>query len=175
MRAVRGVPSLRSHAVFSALKRSIGRATRARFRVIHFSVQADHLHFVIEADATSAFEHGMRGLAILTALAINRAAHRHGRVWEHRFHAHELRTPTEVRSAIAYVLLNFRKHLKAAPGIDPRSSGVWFADWVASPDQRHLPRLVAAPQTWLGAVGWRRGGGPLSLDEAPRERRRHPR
>jgi hypothetical protein len=31
-----------------------------------------------------------------------------------------------MRLALVYVLLNFRKHLGAAPAIDPRSSGPWF-------------------------------------------------
>ena len=44
-------------------------------------------------------------------------------------HAHPLRSPSEVRRALAYVLLNFRKHLRAAPGIDPCSSGIWFEGW----------------------------------------------
>jgi hypothetical protein len=30
---------------------------------------------------------------------------------------------------MVYVLLNFRKHLRAPPGIDPRSSGPHFSGW----------------------------------------------
>jgi len=172
MRAMQTVPSLREGRVFGALKRSIGRANRSRFRVLHFSIQTDHVHLIVEADSTTAFEHGMRGLTILSALGINGAARRRGKVGERRFHAHALRRPTKVRRAIAYVLLNFRKHLKAGPGVDPRSSAVWFEDWVGRADPRHLPRLVAAPRTWLANIGWRRAGPPLRVDEMPGSSRR---
>jgi REP element-mobilizing transposase RayT len=115
--------------LFKALRRALGASNRAAFRVIHFSVQIDHVHLIAEGDSLKAFSKGMRGLTTRCALAVNRAARRTGPVWIHRYHSHELRTPTEVRRAMSYVLLNFRKHLKAAPAIDPRSSGVWFDHW----------------------------------------------
>ena len=49
------------------------------------------------------------------------AAHREGVV--RSLPRAPLTTPSEVRNALVYVLLNFRKHLRAMPGIDPRSSG----------------------------------------------------
>ena len=74
-------------------------------------------------------------------------------------------------------LLNFRKRLRAGPGVDPRSSGPWFAGWRRD-ERGHdeagidlaAPRgasPVAAPRTWLGTVGWRRAGGAIALDERP--------
>ena len=72
---------------------------------------------------------------------------------------------------MAYVLLNFRKHLHAAPGTDPRSSGVWFEHWACGLAPSDWPRLVAMPRTWLAATGWRRAGGPLETNETPGRRR----
>jgi hypothetical protein len=66
-----------------------------------------------------------------------------------------------------YVLLNFRKHLRAAPGIDPWSSGRWFDGWAGPPAEPVEPSPVAAPRTWLAAGGWRRAGGPIDVREAP--------
>jgi hypothetical protein len=73
---------------------------------------------------------------------------------------------------MAYVLLNFRRHLHAAPGIDPRSSGVWFEHWAHGFEPSDWPRLVAMPRTWLGATGWLRGGGAIDIKKAPRSKRR---
>ena len=50
IRAAPGLPSLRSARVFAALRRSIARASVDRFRVIHFSIQQDHGHFIVEGD-----------------------------------------------------------------------------------------------------------------------------
>jgi hypothetical protein len=78
---------------------------------------------------------------------------------------------------MVYVLLNFRKHLNAPAGIDPRSSGPHFSGWhrhpgldsadVASAAVGVGPAATVAPTTWMASVGWRRAGGPLKLEERP--------
>jgi hypothetical protein len=166
-RAREGIPSLRSGRVFPSVRRALAASHKAAFRVVHFSVQSDHVHLVVEGDRLDALVRGLQGLAARCAKAINRAVRRRGCVWSSRYHARALRTPSEARRGLVYVLMNFRKHLRAAPGVDPRSSGPWFAGW-----QRPLPHPpdespVQPPRTWLAAVGWRRAGGALALDEHP--------
>jgi hypothetical protein len=72
-----------------------------------------------------------------------------------------------VRAGIVYVLLNFRKHLRAAPGIDPRSSGAWFDGWGEQVAPPALPAPVTRPRSWLLGGGWRRAGGPIAFRESP--------
>jgi putative transposase len=172
LRASPSVPSLRTKATFSVLARAINASIRVSFRVTHFSVQMDHLHLIVEADSSAALRRGLQGLTIRCAKAINRSIGRAGRVWSHRYHTHSLDSPTEVRRAVAYVLLNFRKHLRAAAGVDPRSSGVWFDGWTDPLPMPPTPRLVALSHTWLGAVGWRRAGGTLDVHEMVSRRAR---
>jgi hypothetical protein len=90
---------------------------------------------------------------------------RAGRVLADRCHVHVLRTPREVRNAIAYVLLNARRHLaksgRALPRIvriDPASSGRWFSGGRTGAPKCNDPPAVSAPRTWLLSVGWRRRG-----------------
>lgn len=72
----------------------------------------------------------------------------------------------EVRNALAYVLLNFRKHEAADGGEasprsiapDPASSGRWFAGWTRASSTPATPTPVAPARTWLRCVGWRRHG-----------------
>jgi hypothetical protein len=135
--------------------------------LLQLSVQSDHVHLIVEADTTARLIRGLQGLIIRCARAINRASHRRGRVWQQRYHVHALRSPREVRAALVYVLLNFRKHLHAPPGIDPCSSGPWFDGWAHQPTLAPLPAPVARPRTWLGAIGWRRAGGAIDCRELP--------
>ena len=176
LRAREALPSLRSARVFPFLQRSLAASHKAAFRVVHFSVQTDHLHLVVEGDEADALVRGLQGLAARCAKALNRAARRRGSVWASRYHSRALRTPTEARRGLVYVLLNFRKHLRAPPVVDPRSSGPWFRGWrhgrvdgnVDAPtSEPRDPSPVAPPRTWLAAAGWRRAGGAIALDEPP--------
>jgi putative transposase len=167
LRGVSGLPSFRSEPAFCDLSRALAACSQQHFRLLQFSAQSDHLHLIVEADSTLHLSRGLQGLAIRCARAINRAAARRGTVWHQRYHIHALLTPREVRSALVYVLLNFRKHLRAAPGIDPFSSGPWFDGWAHQPTMAPPPAPVVRAQTWLGAIGWRRAGGSLDCRETP--------
>ena len=169
LRATSGLPSLRERAVFARLERAFAASSRERFRLLQFSVQSDHLHLLVEADTPTRLARGVQGLAVRTAKAINRLLHRRGAVWAERYHAHALKTPREVRNALVYVLNNFRKHVPGARGLDPRSSAAWFTGWRTAVARMLGRSPVAAPRTWLAAVGWRRRG-PIDIDEAPRRR-----
>ncbi len=171
IRATPGLPSLRSPRVFGALRRAIARASVDRFRVIHFSIQQDHGHFIVEGDEARRARGGMHGLAIRLALAVNRILGRKGQVVGDRYHARPLTTPRQMRTSMVYVLLNFRKHLRAPACIDPRSSGPYFSGWQRAPASADAitdaPSATASPATWMARVGWRRAGGPLRVDEHP--------
>ena len=180
---------LRSQHVFPTVRLALGRATRRdpkRFRILHFSVQRDHLHLVVEAADKRALSSGIRGVAIRVARYVNDLLSRRGPLWADRWHGRALRTPREVRTVLAYVLLNFRKHAprRLGAGVDPFSSGMWFDGWrgwraasgVAPPFaeraawlKRHADDLVDLPigvaRTWLARVGWRRHG-LIGLNEA---------
>jgi hypothetical protein len=145
-------------------------ASTSWFRVLQFSIQADHLHLVVEADTPTGFERGVRGLAIRVAKAVNRVLGRRGRVWRDRYHARMLRTPREVRNALIYVLNNFKKHLRGVRGLDPCSSARWFDGWRTSPEQIVQASPVARARTWLARIGWRRHG-LIDVDEHPRPAR----
>jgi hypothetical protein len=153
--------------VFPSIQRALGASHKSAFRVLQFSVQSDHVHLVVEADQHLALIRGVQGLAVRCAKAINRVLRRRGSVWSSRYHARALRTPTEVRLGFVYVLLNFRKHLRAPPGVDPRSSGRWFTGWHRRQPVSGDPPPIATAMTWLARIGWLRGGGPIALDEHP--------
>lgn len=159
-RIAKNLPSLRASALVRRIEESFRRGcSRADFRLIHYSIQRDHLHMIVEAEDARALGRGVRGLLIRVARAANRTWRRHGSVIAERYHHRELPTPREVRNAIAYVLRNARKHLAEpclADRIDPASSGRWF--WGQGSDAP----AVARPRFWLLAIGWQRHGPILA-------------
>ena len=51
MRAREGLPSLRSdRLLFEAMRGSLAASEKDDFRVLHFSIQSNHLHLIVEAD-----------------------------------------------------------------------------------------------------------------------------
>jgi REP element-mobilizing transposase RayT len=163
----RGLPSLRTVRLVRELERSFAVACeRGRFRLVHYSIQNDHLHAIVEATSQRDLARGMKSIGSRVARAVNRVFERRGRVLADRYHLHILRTPREVRHALAYVLMNARRHLaklgRALPRfarIDPASTGRFFDGWRARvAGARDEPCSVATPRTWLLAKGWRRHG-----------------
>jgi putative transposase len=150
MRVRAHVWNLRSRRSFRVLETAL-RANRERggFRVAHFSVQGNHVHLLVEAFDRAALAAGMKSMAIRVARGLNSLMATRGGVFADRYHSHVLRTPTEVRRAIAYVLGNYQSHARRrGEGVHPD-----YVDRFASscPDNREL---VAEPQTWLLKAGW---------------------
>lgn len=180
------MPSFRQQVVVVELEKSLQNASSAHYRVVHYSLQADHVHLVVEAADRRTLSRGTQGLAIRLARAFNRIVRRRGKVWGDRFHARELRSPREVRAAIVYVLMNHKKHAprallagrRAVARLDAWSSAFWFDGFVprAGPLvvalRDRLPSStvpVVRPRTFLLRQGWRRRG-LISPDEQPAPR-----
>jgi putative transposase len=168
-----GLPALRHVGLFAHLRDAVRKASASpavgeAFRIVHFSIQDDHAHFIIEAHDTDTLSRGVRGLAIRLARAVNRAIDVRGRVWGDRYHARDLKTPLAVRNAIVYVLMNAKKHHAVIDaGVDAFSSAPWFDGFTSRVEAPDVPCPVYASRTWLGGTGWRRGG-LVRFDEHPR-------
>ena len=167
--------NLRLARVFPLVKAILKKAAlRFGTRLVHFSVQRNHLHLIFEAGDWDALYSAVTGLEVRLARMINKLLSRTGRVFDHRYHTHVLRTPREVRNALVYVLNNARKHAKQAgvavprSWIDPLSSAAAFDGW-RDPIEIHPvgeDPPVHAPGSWLLREGWRRHG-LVSASEMP--------
>ena len=82
-----GVPGLAARGV-----------ARPGFRVVHYSIQDDHAHFIVEAGGKVKLANGMKSLGARFARCVNRTFGRRGAVLKERFHHVVKRTPTEVRT-----------------------------------------------------------------------------
>ncbi|HEX6813148.1 MAG TPA: hypothetical protein VF384_16110 [Planctomycetota bacterium] len=179
----RGLPRLRSKREYAALRAAFtagctGGASAASgggFRLCHYAVLNDHLHFVVEARDRPSLSRGLQGLAIRMARALNRLWRRRGSVFADRYHDRILTTPREVRNAIRYVLANGKKHAAegreiSVPGpIDTFTSAAWFDGFRETVTVRGIeaiPRPVTDARTWMLTIGWRRHG-LLSVHEVP--------
>jgi REP element-mobilizing transposase RayT len=165
-----GLPSLRRDDERRVLERALAAgAERFGFRLVHHSIQSNHVHLLAEARDRRALWRGMQGLHVRVARALNRLWSRRGTVFADRYHARALRTPREVRAALVYVLNNARKHGIHLASTDPFSSGPWFDGWRTRVRGTRRARPGVAPRSWLLRAGWRRRG-LLDVRESPRRK-----
>jgi hypothetical protein len=147
------------------------RRYRGDFQVVHYSIQSNHLHLVIEATDKRAMRSGVSGLVIAFAKRLTKLLTRAtSKVWGARYHSRDLTTPSEVRNALVYLLQNFRKHgaTTYGPVVDHFSSALRFTGWSTWVGSLTDPSPLPArhPRTWLLGEGWTTGG-LLSPRERP--------
>jgi len=163
-----GLRSLRTQQVARALLSGLRDSNRESFRVVHYSVQENHVHLIVEAEDNEALSSGVRGLMVRIARRVNRLLRRRGRLWADRWHGRDLEGPRQVRHALVYVLQNRKKHARSAAP-DPLSSAAVFDGFstaLPSAFRSIGPPCVVSARTWLLKSGWRRWG-LIALSEGP--------
>jgi REP element-mobilizing transposase RayT len=170
VRVEKDVPSLRTVPIVREIERTFrDGCVRPGFRLVHYSLQRNHAHLIVEAQDREALGRGMKAIGARLARAVNRVARRSGPVVADRYHSRTLATPREVHHALRYVLLNARHHAASAHAsltrparLDPASSARWFEGWkgevLSASDAPIGQPAVARARTWLLTVDWRRHG-----------------
>jgi REP element-mobilizing transposase RayT len=170
MKVRQGLPSLRQRGLASLLFAAF-RAAKQRLgaKLVHYSVQSNHVHLIVEAEGQRALSRAMQGLAVRLARRLNARIGCRGQLFSDRYHARALRTPLEVRRALLYVLQNHHHHARIlrAPSLDSLSSAPYFDGFgQGHPMHRGHDAPVTEPSTWLLRIGWRRHG-LIGRDERP--------
>jgi REP element-mobilizing transposase RayT len=186
LRVVVPISTLRRPDAYHAIRRALYAVIdRDDFRIVHLGIERDHLHLIAEADSHISLSAGMRAFETSAAQRLNRAISIAtgspclGKVFEDRYHARLITSPTQARNSISYVLNNWRRHgLDRGMEtmfweVDYYSSGPGFDGWqeldespflYETPDYSRLS--VCRPRTWLLRTGWRRAGN-ISMRDVP--------
>ena len=188
LRVKRGIPSLRRQSMERVVKLALlmqrdklTRTSAKHFQVVHFTIQSDHLHLIVEAPDKRGLARGVAGLEVRIARRLNKMLGRKGSFWKERYHRHDLRSPTETRNVLRYVLMNTQKHYRVIGDrnfADPFSSAATFDGFTRPPAvfDEPQPWSRVSPRTWLLRLGWRRRGlidpaeAPTSAPATPSRR-----
>ena len=162
--------SWRTRDYYRFVQRALqGTLGRADFRIVHVSIQNNHLHLLVEATDRKALTRGMSSFTIRLARIVHDSVGGVGKVFAFRYHATQIKTARHARHALSYVLNNWRRHsLDYANGrevrakLDEYSSAISFDGWARGARFR-LPRnydplAVSAPKTSLFKFDWQNHG-----------------
>lgn len=171
-RLLKGLSGLRTKSVHELLKVTVGHLPKFGVRAIHYSLQGNHIHLILEADSPAALSRAMKSFGCRFAKG---AKHLRGfksaKVFNGRYHLTVIDSPRQARNAIRYVLLNQSHHVDLIEHIDEFSSGFYFKGWrqLLGPKFKDLveqqaitsgtfdlPKHLSVPDTWLLAEGWKR-------------------
>jgi REP element-mobilizing transposase RayT len=171
MRALKGFPSFRTQVLFAVFDRALRATRRQDFRIVEFSVQADHVHLIVEADDKDALARGMKSFSVRCNRLLNTALRRkRGPVWGDRYHRRDLTNARQVRNALVYCVQNWKKHQRVTHGrpmIDLCSSAPWFQGWIATRKPPDEPRPTEDARTVLLKRAWQKHG-LIHPGEAPK-------
>jgi len=129
----RGLPDLRTPRGLRRIEGAFRKGKeRDGFALLHYSIQREHLHLMVEVKNRRKLSRGMQALGIRLAKALNSLwRRRRGGVFAERYFAVALESGRQMWRTVRYILNNGRKHgswtVKGEP--DPYSSGRWYLPW----------------------------------------------
>ena len=156
-----------AHVAWRAARKQI----ETGFTLVHYSVQENHVHLIVEAESHGALLSGVRGLMVRIARRVNRLLCRRGRFWADRWHGRDLEGRGKFAMRWFMCFRNHKKHAGSA-ALDPLSSAGSFDGFASTLPKTFRsigPPCVARAKTWLLKTGWRRRG-LIELSEAPARR-----
>lgn len=113
---------IQNKRILKALHHAIKRGRLQQLKVIHYTLEYNHAHLVVEAADNRILHKGMQSLGISLAKAINKLKQLKGAVYKHRYHFRKLTSRRELKNAIHYVFRNGVKHRRSTSLFDVYNS-----------------------------------------------------
>ncbi len=167
IRLAPGLSGLRTKHMHEQFTAALLKAKAKGLRVLHYSIQGNHLHLLVECADNQALAAGMNSFGTSFAKAVRKKLGGKGKVFAGRYHLRVLQNPTQMKNTLAYVLLNQAKHENLIPYNDKFSSSQHFNEWKAllgrnvgpilqewRKNKKPLPEYLSKPKSWLASKGW---------------------
>ena len=113
---------IKNKRILKALHYAIRRARLQGLRVVHYTLEYNHVHLLVEANDNKSVQKGMQALGISFSKAINKIKQVKGSVYKHRHHFRKLNSRREYKNVIQYIFRNGIKHKRSLCLIDPFNS-----------------------------------------------------
>ena len=130
--------NIQNKVILNGLRHAIMRARLQGLKIIHFSLEKNHVHLYVESQNNEILGRAMKAFGVSLVKKINRHFKTNGSCYKTRYHLHILRSATEVKRVIHYILNNGIKHRRTSSLIDPYNSSLAL----------HDPKLLEDKLNW---------------------------
>lgn len=113
---------IKSKRILKALHRAIIRSRLKKLRVIHYTLEYNHVHLLVEASDHKVMHQGMQAFGISLSKAINKIKCLNGTVYKHRYYLRKLNSARELKNVLHYIFNNGVHHKRATSVLDPFNS-----------------------------------------------------
>jgi REP element-mobilizing transposase RayT len=120
---------IQNKTVLKILRNAIQRARLRGLKIIHYSLEHDHVHLFAEGESNLILSKGMQGLGVSLSKRINNALKIKGQRYKTRYHLRVLKSATEVKNVINYILKNGIKHKRCKTVINAFNSAIVLHEW----------------------------------------------
>lgn len=98
-------------------------------RVVHYTLERDHVHLYAETSENKVLAKGMKALGVSLVKKINRNFKTKGSCYKTRYHLRVLKSASEAKYVLNYILKNGIKHKRSKSIIDPYNSALVLHDF----------------------------------------------
>lgn len=109
---------IQSKRILKALHHAIKRARLKGLKVVHYTLEYNHLHLLVESVDNKTLHKGMQSFGITIAKAINKIKRTKGSVYKNRYHLKLISSPRQLRNVLHYIFNNGVKHKRTSSKID---------------------------------------------------------
>lgn len=113
---------IKSKRILKALHHAIIRARLKRLKVIHYTLEYNHVHLLVEVQDHKVMHQAMQALGISFSKAINKVKSVKGSVYKHRYHLRKLKSSRDLKNVLHYIFNNGVHHRRTASILDPYNS-----------------------------------------------------
>ncbi|MBC7430062.1 MAG: transposase [Bacteriovorax sp.] len=113
---------IKSKRILRALHHAIIRARLKKLKVIHYTLEYNHVHLLVEASDHKVMHRGMQALGISLSKSINKIKCLKGTVYKHRYHLKRLTSTQQLKNVLHYIFNNGIHHKRTSSILDPYNS-----------------------------------------------------
>ena len=140
---------IQNKVVLRILKHAIFRSRLQGLKVIHFSLEYDHVHLYVECGDNHVLGKSMKAFGVSFVKGINKYKKSLGSLYKYRYHLHIIKSAREAKNVINYILKNGIKHGRTLKVINPYNSALVLHDFGVLKIHLNKADIIAGAEKFL--------------------------